>query len=390
MKNDDKDQGKSSEESFDLDAFFENFDYEAAQEQLEGNSAESSTPDALLGQTMSYSAVGVDAPEIPFAGVDDELLPEVKTSAKIAKKPASSGVGSQKKALSSISTRTSRTASPRMSGQSAYLPLDQRSNAYHIRGGGASKRKRSPVVIVFSGLVVIIGIAIIAYVLNTAFGKLTVTQNNSPITLSQSETRHALDSTMPVILDNINEDFDEIVNSLNENGCFLVSNDHFIVEVPDPSAGGRQLIRMPVEVSDNFMNGWWEGGYNAYSITELQDYFNGTWIIEMSRGDMGSLFKIKYVNLNADSLEAEMQHLLEQQGLTGEGVTIAVRGVDSRGNIVIQGAKAIDDVVYYWKVAACPFNEVYSAKKLPANAIYVSCTIATYDFYTGSDDIKPA
>jgi hypothetical protein len=109
----------------------------------------------------------------------------------------------------------------------------------------------------------------------------------------------------------------------------------------------------------------------------------------MTRGDLGTLYKLRYVNFNVSSIGAEMDYLAGVQGIGGEGTTLVNEGSDSRDNKVRQGMLAIGDTVYYWKIAACPFADVYTAKSIGDDSVYISVTMSTYNFYTGADTITP-
>jgi hypothetical protein len=258
---------------------------------------------------------------------------------------------------------------------------------YNIRGGG-SARIRSPLMSGILAVVILAGVVVIGTVLFNVLGKLMTPSPTQAIVLSSEQTRSAIDSNLPLLTGIINSEFDAVQTGLSEQGLVIFANSRYNSDTPDPTAQGRELVRMPTQVSDDFMTGFYEGGYSAYSLEELQSEFNGTWTLDMTRGDLGSLFKLKYANLKASSLRDEMDHLAQLQGLGGDGVSIAAEGTDSRGNTVRQGTRTVEDTVFYWKIAACPFSGVYTAATIDDSAVYISISLATYDFYTGAEEIK--
>ncbi|MDR2109066.1 MAG: hypothetical protein LBP28_06380 [Coriobacteriales bacterium] len=268
----------------------------------------------------------------------------------------------------------------------AVAPVRER-DFYNIRGGG-SARVRSPLVSGILAIVVLVGIVVIGSVLINTLSKLMTPSPIQAIVLTTEQTRSAIDSSLPLLTGILDSEFDAVQTGFTEQGLVLFSNSRYNSDTPDPTAQGRELVRMPKQVSDDFMTGFYEGGYSAYSLDELQAEFNGTWTLDMTRGDLGSLFKLKYANLNASSLADEMDHLALLQGLAGDGVNVVAEGTDSRGNTVRQGTRTVEDVVFYWRIAACPFSAVYGAAAIGDSAVYISISLATYDFYTGAEEIK--
>jgi hypothetical protein len=268
----------------------------------------------------------------------------------------------------------------------AVKPVRER-DFYNIRGGGSAHMK-SPLTSAILAAVVLSGVILLSVGLFNLLSRLTTPSTAQVLTVTSEQTRNAIDANMPLLTGILDSDFDALQNGYIEHGFVIFANSRYMSDSPDPTALGRELVRMPVQVSDDSMTGFYEGGYSAYSPEELQQDFNGAWTLDMTRGDLGSLFKLKYVNLAAISLTDEMDHLARLQGVAGDGVTVVAQGKDSRGNTVRQGTRAIGEVVYYWKIAACPFSEVYTADKIGDSAVYISVTLATYDFYTGGDVIS--
>jgi hypothetical protein len=411
--------GSNQNQDFDLDDFIASL----VEEPAEANEAnyinspsgldddftlelEDSDPNPDLGATLSYEAVGESYPELPFATYTNrstDPLPdeppainpedtarEIRTAvtSRASRGLRTSQIAAnnqepefQENGYALASTMTSAGAG---AAANAVAPLRE-GDFYRIRGGG-SERIKSPLISIILALVIIAGIFFIGFALYNLLGKLATPVNTQVITLTPEQTRNAIDTNMPLLSDIVQSDFDLLQNGYTEQGMVVFANNRYISDSPDPSAVGRELVRMPAQATEEYMTGFYEGGYSAYSPEELQNDFNGAWTLDMTRGDKGSLFKLKYVNLNAQSIAAEMDHLVQLQGMSGEGSTVVAQGSDSRGNTVRQGTRAVGEVIYYWKVAACPFNEVYTAKKIGSSSVYISITVSTYDFYTGDPD----
>ncbi|NLG11146.1 MAG: hypothetical protein GX562_06420, partial [Coriobacteriaceae bacterium] len=203
-------------------------------------------------------------------------------------------------------------------------------------------------------------------------------------TLSAAETRSKIDATTPAVMDLMVLNPEEAKASLIEKGYSLSENTRYITESPDISASGTEVICIPEGVNEDDLLGYYEGSFNAYTPEELQKIFNGTWILDLTQGDSGRLFKLKYTNLAAKSIEDEIFQIQSLVGLTGDDVTISKSGEDSMGNIFSQGTKVIkgeeSDKTYYWRVAACPLDEIYYIRSIPDSATYLTVTIAEYDF----------
>jgi hypothetical protein len=286
-------------------------------------------------------------------------------------------------------TETRRVSNPLdnsdIRGQSPYRPIDIHRSTYRIRGGGTA-RKKSPLGTLVAALVVVAGLVIMSFglfQLISAFGS----GGGTGIKLTPSQTREAIDTRIPLLSNIIYTNFDETIAGLQGSGQALYANDRYRPDSPDPSAQGKEVISTPVQMTEEQIVGFYEGSYNAYSPAELEQHFNGAYSLDMARGDLGNWDKLKYVNLSATSVDDEITRLMALQELTGDSVSVTARGNDSRGNTVVQGTKAIGDAVVYFKVAACPFGEIYKAQKLSGTSVYATCTLATYDFYTGADTI---
>ncbi|MDR0499707.1 MAG: hypothetical protein LBG97_00450 [Coriobacteriales bacterium] len=318
-------------------------------------------------------------------------LQQTQTNSQAAQQPL--GAVAAKRSLGmvkpAIATRKNGLALYSGAGADAILPISEE-EAYSIRGGGHATIK-SPLFTAVSAAIIVVGVVVISLLVYNIVGVLsTIKPTANSISFTKEQTRSALDGNMPLLTGILDNDFDAVGEGLSAAGFITFVNDRYSSDSPDATAQGREIIRMPEQVTNDFMLGFFEGNYSAYSPKELEASFNGTWVLDLTRGDLGSLYKLKYVNFKATSIADEMDHLAQLQGMDGNGVSIAAKGIDTRGNNVIQGTKVVDDRVYYFKIAACTFNEVYTAAKLDDSSVYISITIASYDFYTGGDEITQA
>lgn len=414
--------------------------------------AQESEPQAVFdpNATMNYQQAGVSYPEFPFVGAE-ETTPDnspsytkvelntdsstqdqnstktLKTShAKTSSRRNPTGTTTQKpenacrsrkqapsqtkrslpkkapaktpltfssspaKGVSNAKTRPARRilgSSDYDDSRSSFKPINTQKSSYKIRGGG-NFSFRSPALLVVCALLVLAGLGILIYGLSTFFDAFSTTSPNSGVEVTTAETREAIDSRIPVLLDYVDTSIEDTTAAITESGQFLYANSSYQPDSPDIGAAGNELVSMPQEMSEEQLAAYYESSYSAYSIKELEQYFNGMYVLDMARGDLGSWNKLKYVNLNASSIEDEMAHLATLQGLVGDTVTVSAQGLDSRGNKVIQGQKAMDgNRVLYFKIAACPFSDIYSISTVSDASVYITCTLASYDFFTGSDTI---
>ncbi len=372
--------------------------------------------------TMNYQQAGMPYPELPFANEgsvagtsartrEQDMLSSLQTSSNgLDEISGNGGVGTGNAGVQRTSVRNSPATNLRSAASantttraargsvsatdyenlsSNYRPLTAKQSTYKIRGGGHKQRlsPRSPVLIVASVILVVAGIGIFISLLNNVTNSASAGSSGYEFNLTTTQTREAIDARIPVLLNYVGASIEDTLASIAETGQYLYTNERYQPDSPDTGASGSETVSMPLEMSAEQMTGYYEGGYNAYTPEELAEYFNGSYTLDMARGELGSWNKVKYVNLNATSIEDEMAHLAEVQLLTGESVTVSAQGVDSRGNYVIQGQKVEGEQVFFFKIAACPFNEVYSAQALSDASVYITCTVANYDFFTGADTI---
>ena len=395
-------------------------------------SAQEKQGSADPNSTMNYREAGVSFPEFPFADEkndieaqpdedeDNTLMPrsqKINDSGAIrshrntgSSSPNSTGGISSpeqnasmlpgKRASSAKANAKARAASSSADLEqygdfnnlgSSFRPVNVKSPGYKIRGGGKHGANRSlPAIIVAAVVFAGIGIAALVFGLSGFFGFMTGSSNTADFELSTVETREAIDSRIPVLLNGIDSSIEDFTAAIAETQ-FTYTNDRYSPDSPDVSATSVELVSMPQDMTTEQMEGYYSGSYNAYSVDELAQFFNGAYMLDIARGDLGSWNKLRYANFNATSIEDEMARLAEIQGLVGDSVTISAEGTDSQGNLVRQGQIALDgERVLYFKIAACHFNALYSPKSLSDASVYITCTLSTYDFYTGSDEITPA
>jgi hypothetical protein len=126
------------------------------------------------------------------------------------------------------------------------------------------------------------------------------------------------------------------------------------------------------------------GGFNAYSLDELQKSFNGAWIFDISQGDLGVFLQLEYVNFAALSLVDELERLRAAQGLAGDDSVLDSQGTDDYDNSYIRGYIVIEETTYYWELIGISFGEYYRGqdkRDLPETSVFVKCKIANYSFY---------
>ena len=273
-----------------------------------------------------------------------------------------------------------------------YRPLNTAKSNYRIRGGGKAQRYslRSPVFLFLSLILVAVGVGVSIFGISSIAGSVSNNSTGYEFNLTPAQTREAIDSRIPILVNYADTSIESTIEYQVNLGQFVYPNSRYQPDSPDPDAVSGELVSMPQEMTEEQMEGYYQGAYNAYSPEELATYFNGAYVLDMAHGELGGWNKLKYVNFNAASIDNEMEHLASIQGLSGDTVTISAQGVDSRGNRIIQGKKVVDgEWVLFFRIAACPFNEIYNASTLSEASIYITCTVASYDFFTGSDVITP-
>ncbi|MDR1088897.1 MAG: hypothetical protein LBL23_06495 [Coriobacteriales bacterium] len=410
----------SDQTDLNLTAFIEALDLDEPEtEDRAGSRRTAFDPNA----TMDYQQAGMPYPELPFANEDAEIDAAAQTPRErggFARRPTGrhpdeiSGSQSMGRIRTSPSHTAARASSKTAARSSAPLrtrtpkkqqhagtsdkmdpvfqPVNTRQSVYKIRGGGSRQHfnPRSPAFIVASALLVVIGIGIFIFAINSLTSSLSDQTTGVEFNLTTTQTREAIDSRIPVLMNYVDYDIAGIGTALTESGQLIYTNSRYQTDSPDMSAEGSEIVSMPGQMTEEQMIGYYEGSYNAYSIEELVQYFNGMYVLDMARGDLGSWNRLKYVNFNATSLEDEMTHLADIQQLSGDTIEISAQGIDSRGNRVVQGQKAVNEErVLYFKIAACPFKDVYTVQTLSDASVYITCTVATYDFYSGADTITP-
>jgi hypothetical protein len=390
--------GKSDSSELNIDALLKSTPPTASSRKRRAPSKDMPKPD--LEQTASYASVGEALPELPPLSATPSARKRSTRSSSSDRSSSGSRSGSATRSPRSsyspaddYAAPTKRPAAKRRKSKKAptsdsrfidpanFKALEMRSSNYKIRGGG-SARMHTPLVTAILAAVVIVGFVGLIAILRNTIELFTTDTYVSPITLTEEQTRSAIDEGLPLLKDIVWWTFDDILETYTERGDTLFVNERYIADAPDYTASGKEIVRMPTDTTEEQIQGFYEGKYNAYDIEELQTLFNGAWTLDVTHGDKGEFLRARYVNLAAKSIEHEMDHLQQLQGLTGDGVTLMGSGVDDRGNSYIEGSRTDDEATIYWRIAACPFDEVYSLKALPDTAVYISCTVASYNFFT--------
>jgi hypothetical protein len=391
--------------------------------------AKKSDPNA----TMSYDALGEEYPEIPFADEDDSKTAVKRAARSASARPKasvttgeSSSTDAERGALPSAGdsptaparkARTRSTSTQTKKGRTGtsapvkkqaggrgtgkgraprlatfanpqdFHAAELTDNNYRIRGGGTRHNRRSPVMIALITVVVIIGVGLLAYALNNLYQTFMVEKADSAVvTLTSSETRSALDAEMPRVLGYIEGSPDDAFAAFVDNGWNVFKNDRATSDNPDRSSAGNEIVHLASGINEDVLKGYYESEFNAYSFGELQESFNGAWMLDLSRGDSGAYAQLKYVNFASTSLADEIKHLRGFQGLAETGAVVDSEGEDDWGNSYIQGVSTVGETKYYWKIVGIAFGEYYRGqdkRKLPDTAVFVKCTIASFDFVPG-------
>jgi chemotaxis protein histidine kinase CheA len=257
-------------------------------------------------------------------------------------------------------------------------------NSYKIRGGGKRHNKATPVLTILIAVVIIAGIGVLGFALSRALTELLVEKPaDNVITLSAADTRAAVDSEMPKLVDVIWQSPDEAMATFVEAGWNVFSNARNS-DNPDGTSQGSEIIHLNAQGTEDSLKGYYESEFNAYDFDELQTNFNGGWMLDLSSGERGRYAQVKYVNFSAESLEDEMEHLRSLQGLSEGSSIIDAQGLDEFENTYIQGYTVFGDTTYFWKLIGIGFNDYYRGqdkRNVPDTCVYMKCTIATFDFY---------
>jgi hypothetical protein len=242
--------------------------------------------------------------------------------------------------------------------------------------------------------VILVGIGLLVFfILGPLQGILGNKPEPATITLTSTETRSAIDSEMPNLIDNINYNVEEAYAVFTDAGWNVHLNDRLTSDNPDKSSTGGEIIHLAPSVDPAILEqGYYEGEFDAYDHDELQKSFNGAWMLDLSHGDSGAYAQIKYLNFAAFSLDDELTRLMALQGLDGETSVVDSRGQDDFDNTYVQGYAVVGGTTYYWKLIGIGFADYYRGqdrRDLPESAVFVKCTVATFDFYGAGEPETP-
>jgi hypothetical protein len=301
-----------------------------------------------------------------------------------AAKPQKSPKSAAARKAAAARKRTARLGS--LANPSDFHQASLADNTYHIRGGGTRHNRRTPLMVTFIAVVLLVGVGLLAFLF---MGPLQGLLGDKPkpdiVTLTSTQTREAIDSEMPKLIDYLAYSTDDAYALFAEAGWNVTPSERITAEDTGESTIGGEIIHLAPSVDPTILNqGYYEGGFDAYDFDELQRSFNGGWMLALSQGAEGASSQLKYLNFAATSLKDEMSHLRTLQGLDGELSAVDKEDVDGFGNTYIQGYTVVGETTYFWKIIGIAFGEYYHGqdrRSLPETAVFVKCTVANFDFY---------
>jgi hypothetical protein len=355
------------------------------------SSASAPAADRTRAAASSGTRRSQPAADAEAAGAPAAELPRKRRSSASSSIPSASSSSTRRtgdaesmnrgRASSQQTRRSAALANPQDFQQARFTD-----SGYRIRGGGTRHYRGNPVLIGLVAVVVIAGIVLLSFGLRSAFEALLVEKPDvSVITLTSSETREAIDSQMPHMLDYRDSSVESAYAAFVESGWNVVIDPRASSNNPDKSATGSEIIHLSPGVDPTILDhGYYQGEFDAYNFDELQQSFNGAWMFDISRGDMGFYLQLEYINFTSASLTNELEHLRASQGLADANAVIDLEKVDDYGNNLIRGYSVIDEVTYYWELVGINFEEYYGGqdrRSLSEASVFVKCRIANFDFY---------
>jgi hypothetical protein len=345
--------------------------------------------DAASSTSRPTSATGARAKVTRATGTRSSDTRVSDTRAINTRAARSSSAKKQVQAEAPKKGRTSARREPRLAALANPRNFHQAEftdNSYHIRGGGTRHNRRSPLMTILMAVVILIGIGLLWFSLTSVSRSLLSDKpEETVITLSAIETRTAIDEQMPRLIDYIDNSPEGTYAAFTEAGDNAVMDPRVSANNPDKTAVGNEIIHLSSSVEQSALEqGYYEGEFDAYNFDELQQLFNGAWMLDISQGDLGSFVQIEYVNFAAESLDREMQYLRGFQGLADENSVVDTQGTDTHGNTYIQGYSVIEEITYYWQLIGITLKEYYGGqdrRDLPDTAVFVKGKVANFDFY---------
>jgi hypothetical protein len=273
-----------------------------------------------------------------------------------------------------------------LAGPQSFQQAHYADSSYYIRGGGGHHLLRSPLLLGSLAVIVLVGAVLLGvFLLNTYDGFVKDKADEKIVVLTPAETRSAIDSQMPILFHYLLSTVDGALASFTEAGWNVRADPRASTNNPDGTAVGGRIIHFSPSVDLAVLDqGYFEGGYDAYDFDELQRSFNGSWVIDVSQGNLGAYAQLEYVNFAAESLDAELEHFRAAQGLADENAVVDSQDVDSHGNTFVRGYSVIEGTTYYWEFIGIAFADYYGGqdrRTLPPTAVFVKCKFANYDFY---------
>jgi hypothetical protein len=228
------------------------------------------------------------------------------------------------------------------------------------------------VVLVLAGIGIYIGVNIY------------VSGGVASIGLNAQTTRTAIDDSLPALPRLIASGSPINSQSLGVNSQDLHAPLRYVPALGAKKASGSQLVYMPVALPDqSFLDGYYEGGYSAYSASELQEYFNGAYVIDSNSDSRGKTYTLSYANLSSQGIPQELEYLSQKEGLADYKQNVKQTGNDSEGYLCQRGTIKLGKKTYYYQLRVADFSKVYKAQILTTPAVYAEFELGTYNFCKG-------
>ena len=138
----------------------------------------------------------------------------------------------------------------------------------------------------------------------------------------------------------------------------------------DAAVGNMDVIKLPSDVSLADAALLYAGGISSLSAGDAALLLNGSWTLEVDRGE-GVSMRVTYADFSSGTVDAAVQSAIASEGFDPATTPEDGMGVDEVGNTFQSGTVDIDGTVYSWKVSAIALSSVYDISGLPESAVYV-------------------